>query len=891
MRTQRLRLRTVAVGLLAAVAVVSSGGIQSSAADPVTPGSAGIDTSLPPTDSAVTVQGRGRFSSLRITVNQTRKLNNQAVSITWTGGTPTLQGPGRFAQHYLQIFQCWGDDDGASAENPGPPPEQCVQGAVGGNYNGPPQGIYPNILATTRIVFRSTWAGYNPSVGYTDPRTTNVWMPFRSVTGETVNVQANPNFNPAIVGGNYWLNPYFNEITTNEIAGAVTDANGNGAELFQVNTGIESTGLGCGQRVQTLQSGTKKIPQCWIVVVPRGSAADENAGSPFGGNDPDQFGVATSPLSPMVWPNRIAIPIDFNPVDSPCDISKQDRRIAGNELALGAVSSWQPVLCTTGSQTPYSYANVSDDTARGQIANPVAGAAGMAIVNGPVPAGTFDASKPIVYAPLAISGLVVGFNVERVPKISAPQAEQELAGVRVATIKLTPRLLAKLLTQSYVRALGMGGVIPSLSWLENNPLTLASDPDFLRFNPEFALLQIANPRNFSQLTVPATAADATIQLWKYVLADPEARTWLSGTPDEWGMRVNPVYSTNAQTNPSGTSFGDPVPNSFPKSDPTCYQAPNLGSVVPAQLCGTDWVPYSRGYSESAQMTRAASDGARVEFNIFAAVPADAWKREAPQALGYRSFLSLTDTASAARFGLQVASLSRAGDNGADRAFIAPTSNALSAGVAAMVAGSEPTVLEPKPDAVAPAAYPLTLLSYAAISPLSSSAAIRKDYAAFVKYAVQEGQVPGLSPGQLPQGYSPLSESLKAAALTAADQILSMQPGATSGGGGGGGGGSNGGTGSFVPESEPTDTTVVADATPTTTLLAPTDSVAQTVETAMGPERSKTPPLAAGAMRLTVIVLLLVALLAVWVLVEVWARSRPRARSLWSAVRGAGAVGR
>ena len=70
-------------------------------------------------------------------------------------------------------------------------------------------------------------------------------------------------------------------------------------------------------------------------------------------------------------------------------------------------------------------------------------------------------------------------------------------------------------------------------------------------------------------------------LWNWVLADPEAHAWLNGQPDQWGMKVNPIYSTNPSVNPSGVAFGTPVPESFPKSDPYCQ---NTGDTFgnPAQ---------------------------------------------------------------------------------------------------------------------------------------------------------------------------------------------------------------------------------------------------------------------------------------------------------------------
>ena len=42
------------------------------------------------TDSAVTVSGKGQFANLKITVSQTKDLINQEITISWTGGKPTV---------------------------------------------------------------------------------------------------------------------------------------------------------------------------------------------------------------------------------------------------------------------------------------------------------------------------------------------------------------------------------------------------------------------------------------------------------------------------------------------------------------------------------------------------------------------------------------------------------------------------------------------------------------------------------------------------------------------------------------------------------------------------------------------------------------------------------
>lgn len=275
-------------------------------------GSQGTDTRLPPTPSQVTVNGRGKFAGLAITVNQTRSLNNQAISVSWAGGTPTVNGPNAFNANFLQIMQCWGDDDGSVPGNPGPPPEQCIFGASAAKYGGV-SGAVPPGLSSSRVISRTDWPNFSPSVGVADFSTTNVWRKFRSVAGEEVGIHIDQTFNPAVGGNGYWLNSFFNIITTNEIAASTIRKDGTGEALFEVQTGVESSGLGCGQRVQPQLDGSKVVPKCWLVVVPRGTPTDENVGTGYE-EGADGYGVATSPLSTTAWANRIAIPLEFNPV-------------------------------------------------------------------------------------------------------------------------------------------------------------------------------------------------------------------------------------------------------------------------------------------------------------------------------------------------------------------------------------------------------------------------------------------------------------------------------------------------------------------------------------------------------------------------------------------------
>lgn len=767
-----IRNGLMALVLAALLAVLTAPASQAA----VVPGSSGTDISLPPTDSQVTVSGRGPFASMRFTVNQTRNLVNQAVSVKWSGGSPTITSPQPYSGNVVQIMQCWGDDDGTNAENPGPPPEQCQWGGLASQYGNSQLGLlYPYGFMLTRIQSVSTWPNASSIDGYREQGTGFIWRPFRSVDGSVVNSHYDPSFNPDIVGGNYWRNPFFNSYTTNEIANGKIGSDGSGMSLFEVQTGLEAPGLGCAQRL--VIAGASKTPKCWMVIVPRSTPTVENLGTPFAANA-DQIGSVTSPLAPSAWKHRIAVPLEFNSLDTACDINASARRIVGSELALLAVTSWQSSLCQNVKLPPYTYGLVSDAAARKQIVAPTSGSAGMAVVSSPIPASDADARSPIVYAPIAASAIVIGFNVERTTRLEAPDAEKQLETTAVADLNLTPRLVAKLLTQSYRFQVQSFEKLP-YPWLNANPSDLSQDPDFQQFNPEFTLLRTQNSKNLGGLLLPSIAADATKIVWEWILADPEAKAWLDGAPDQWGMKVNPVWSTAPSVNPTGVGFAaDGAPTSYPKSEPYCYQAPTLAGnppVVPPALCSTDLLPYSQGYRDAARAARVADDGAKTASNNFAISPDQFWKRNGPQLAGTRAFLSLTDAPSASRFGVRTARLSRAGDDGTNRRFLAPESASMSAAVDAMVPKSEPAVREVDPRSAAPSAYPLTVLSYAAIKPLGLDATARGDYASFLEFVVAAGQTPGLEPGRLPKGFAPLSDALLQQTATAARTVRSLQP--------------------------------------------------------------------------------------------------------------------
>jgi hypothetical protein len=273
-----------------------------------------------------------------------------------------------------------------------------------------------------------------------------------------------------------------------------------------------------------------------------------------------------------------------------------------------------------------------------------------------------------------------------------------------------------------------------------------------------------------------------------VLSDPEAEAWLHG--DAWSadpttMVANPYYSTNAVTNPSGIAFGTPTPENYPKNDPYCETLdsgsnPPIHGQPPRNLCILDWAPYSQTMQSAAQAASVANDGAKTTYNGAAVTASAAWGSNPPQASGKALVMTITDSASAARYGLQTASLSASGDDTTNPTFVAPNAAGILAGEQAMKPSSVLQVLQPNPSSTGTGAYPLTMLSYGATTPESLTPADRTAYAAFIKYAANAGQVSGDAPGDLPAGYVPLPGALVAQDTAAEQSILNppVAPAAT-----------------------------------------------------------------------------------------------------------------
>jgi hypothetical protein len=128
------------------------------------------------------------------------------------------------------------------------------------------------------------------------------------------------------------------------------------------------------------------------------------------------------------------------------------------------------------------------------------------------------------------------------------------------------------------------------------------------------------------------------------------------------------------------------------------------------------------------------------------------KRQSP---GFRFLIGVTPLPDAKRYLLQTAALETT-----TATYVAPSTTSLKAAVS-LLKGDPTTGTWPIPygtfqTSTGSAAYPGTMVVYAAVPTSGLTAANAQDYAELLKFAATTGQTPGPGVGQLPPGYLPLT---------------------------------------------------------------------------------------------------------------------------------------
>lgn len=718
------------------------------------------------------------FKNLSVTVDQTSNIGDQAVEVSIKGfaGTAEAEDFGgqvwTSATNYVEAMQCWGVDPKAANFR-----ETCQWG---GRY------ALNNGLGAT------VYSDNTPRVGPNDiaPDATNPTdVPFRtfggtSITGRQV-------YLPGTKTPSYPLLDYLSPATTNEVQGARIKADGTGTFGFETQSSDQAPQSGCGSGLHL---------RCWLVLVPRGSVYGGHGPSCSNLRDsatlaPYAYGRTNaiqggSPLNPSCdyWDNRINIPLDFNPTGNNCTKGNAERRVIGSQLLLGAMASWQPQLCKDLGTT-FSFSTNPDAVARQQLLD---NEAGLAFTSFPIVESELDSevgiselkTTALSYAPVALTSAVVAYNAE------GPNG-------RIEDLRLSPRLVAKLLTQSYVfgvptNSSSAAKSVAHLGAVNQSYFYFNQDPDFQALNPDWSQFT-SNPA----VVLPGPAgADAIRQVWKWILSDKEAAAWLAGSPDKWGMTVNPYYLPKGDPKaevPTFTETGDlivdaggknvvklvglsnidgtpfeiskVVEDRFPKSDESL--APIVLTNQRYRFGSIQASPYSDNFLTAARTAFRANPGSKNSWDptaLSTSGVAGDWVSGGAQIPGQRFMIAITDSPSAQKYSLTSAQLRLSNSN--DQ-FVAPSTESLNSAVSSgLAATSVAAVRQVDPSKVTAGGFPLTTVVYAAVNLSGSDSDARKDFSRFIAQVTTKGQLSGTQLGELPPGYAPLSPELAGQAQAA-----------------------------------------------------------------------------------------------------------------------------
>jgi hypothetical protein len=569
------------------------------------------------------------------------------------------------------------------------------------------------VSSLTNQVVEVTWAGFTPSseLAY-DPSGTD--YPVMVAECKGLHPTRWTQCFGASAGG---VAGQFSAFGPENTAYGTTDAAGRGAAPIQLLTAQENSFLGC-----DLNS------PCSLVVVPAqgGNIFD----SPANCNDHSQDAgltdlgsfAFTSTYGQCSWRDRFIVPLHFAQTPTDCPVQNPDFSVIGSPMLARAMNSWQAALCSSSDPDNLQYdESQAEPLAREDFLD---GLDDVALTT--VPA-TAKGTHPFTYAPVAISAESVTFWIDN-PRTGQPRTH----------LKLDPRLVAKLLTQSYDfegEACSGGSVVRNGfcdNAVDNNPQSLFADPEFRQLNHHVA----AAGDGYQIPTVISGESDMTWELTRWIAANKQAKAFVDGSFDPWGEHVNTDYldmqlPTNSLN--SMDAFApiahryDPV---FPLSAVAQYQVEN-------------WYPATS----------------------FDQDPQGNYDKLSPEVPGQRALFAIMDEADAAAYQLPVAALENA-----DGKYVVPTDTSMTAALSQMHTAGNHITRDMTDNKKVAGAYPLTMVIYAMVPTGGISKKKAAKIAQWLDFVAEDGQAPGNNAGQLPAGYLPLTASMRAQTLKAATEV-------------------------------------------------------------------------------------------------------------------------
>jgi hypothetical protein len=544
---------------------------------------------------------------------------------------------------------------------------------------------------------------------------------------------------------------------------ASTALNGTGSDKFTVMTSETNESLGCSQTVV-----------CSLVIVPiEGISCNANPvyfGAPQytcenpGDFAPGELNEGQSPDGPALsdegqfwwsqsnWQRRISVPLNFaTPGDACAANTSAPLQFYGSELMIQATQQWNPYFCLNPKLFNVEQVALAEPQAKTLVQQGDVGAA----IEGSPPSQSGFFTTPTVQAPIGVSGFAISYVIDNAD------------GTPYTELKLDPRLLAKLMTESYY---GTNNVQSGDTAIANNPVGIVADPEFQALNPDWNTDQINNIQLAPTATLFSinTQSDVIWALTSYINSDPEARAWLNGQPDPWGMTVNPAYK------------GIKLPvDHWPLLD-TSTNGPDYDGD--AGVCTPDYGTGASKIPDRPLIDNPQASLYDVAYNLSnndaASLVACNGQAEAPsliplgqENLGERFLIGVVSLPEAETLNLDTAQLQTYADPEVEsrsttqflgnRTFTGPTTASLQAATDLLQpdSGLGSWVLpysDFQADTAAEGAYPGTMLLSADVPTHGLPATEAAQYGQYLAFAAGTGQAQGPAVGQVPAGYLPMT---------------------------------------------------------------------------------------------------------------------------------------
>jgi hypothetical protein len=817
MTSRRLAGLVLLTALLGPVLAVAAR-VGPAAANPAAAASAGTFTKTEKISRVNLVNNQTQVVDSRtftVKVDQTRRLRDgDQIGVSWTGAHPTggiatdeTSEQASEEEYPVVLMMCRGSAGATSGKNLITPqtcwtqnPAERVQPAPNSEIGGFPFPPY-------RLDLYASAADREASVGLPSKvpaacasfvTGTQHWVPFIAAGGHAYDFGEQ-----GCAGMPPEAQNVENPLAPGSTTYAASDLNGNGSANFRITTAQTNESLGCSS---TVPCALAAIPVMGISCDPSAHSlppADRPpsviaaqalqycsetgkfaAGQMVPAGETGQEALAVSGQlwwSESNWRNRILVPLTFaSPLPScPVAGAASQVQVAGSYLMIEAGQQWTPRLCHGSNAFTLEQVVQGEPSAQAQLQQAVTS---HQLAPGE-PDAVYQAAPPltpftghIVQAPTAVTGFAIVFDI--VNQFGKP----------FTLMRLDARLLAKLLTESYPADSGVQREYTALhnpATGQPNPLNMAEDPEFQALNPDIPAAAIGKIANVSPATLLAMSGDSDIMwaLTSYIEADPEARAWLNGKPDPWGMVVNPAYKGIKLPVAQWSLLDTFEAPSVQLGNPCLAQDPSpfLGLVAsPVQAIDQITIDLEFDYSDSQLQCNPAG-----AFSSLTAVG-----KEFP---GETFIFGVTSLADADRFGLQTASLETQGGSTSDakftsasgRSFVAPADASLRAALRMMKPDNKAGTwtmqyARMRTAAAGKAAYPGAMLVSTDVPTRFLPKSLAKNFSEFLGFASSAGQRPGLGTGQLPPGYLSLTAANGAAKMVAYTKLAAVDVAAQNG---------------------------------------------------------------------------------------------------------------